>query len=91
MVEVIETARDLADVDRMHKEEEGAADEAEASSDSDSSDDEAEGELVKTASRQSSEGKQSRRGGLTREAKKRDKALHRQHRGIMQWKASKIP
>ncbi|PHH83281.1 hypothetical protein CDD82_2461 [Ophiocordyceps australis] len=78
VIEVIETARDNLDRAKMAKEV-GIGDE-EASSDSDSSSgehDEADGKSVKE--------EQSTLDEL-RDYRRREKALHRQHRGIMQWK-----
>ncbi|PHH67068.1 hypothetical protein CDD81_4463 [Ophiocordyceps australis] len=78
VIEVIETARDNLDGDEMEKAA-GIGDE-DASSDSDSSSgekDEADGKSLKE--------KQSTLEQI-RDYRRRDKALHRQHRGIMQWK-----
>ncbi|QUC21506.1 uncharacterized protein UV8b_05749 [Ustilaginoidea virens] len=75
VVEVIDACRDaLGQVDK----EAGTVDE-EASSDSDSSD---EGQDVPDGSA----GHQQNLLDQLRDYKKRDKALHRQHRGLMQWK-----
>lgn len=79
MVEVIDTARDNLDLDKIEREA-GIVDE-EASSDSDSSSDEVKEELP--------DGSAQHKQGLMdqlRDYKRRDKALHRQHRGLMQWK-----
>ncbi|KAK2601648.1 hypothetical protein QQS21_004798 [Conoideocrella luteorostrata] len=78
VVEVIDTARDNLDTDRLEKRA-GVVDE-EASSDSDSSDDEKE-ELP-----DGSAGNKQNVIEQVRDYKRRDKALHRQHRGLMQWK-----
>ncbi|EXV00003.1 C2 domain protein [Metarhizium robertsii] len=79
VVEVIDTARDNLDLDKIEREA-GIVDE-EASSDSDSSSDEVKEELP--------DGSAQHKQGLMdqlRDYKRRDKALHRQHRGLMQWK-----
>ncbi|KAG8407825.1 hypothetical protein J3458_020060 [Metarhizium acridum] len=79
VVEVIDTARDNLDLDKIEREA-GIVDE-EASSDSDSSSDGVKEELP--------DGSAQHKQGLMdqlRDYKRRDKALHRQHRGLMQWK-----
>jgi hypothetical protein len=79
VVEVIDTARDSLDMEKIEKEA-GIVDE-EASSDSDSSSD-----GVKEAI---PDGSAANKQGLMdqlKDYKRRDKALHRQHRGLMQWK-----
>lgn len=79
MVEVIDTSRDSVDEDRKQREA-GIVDE-EASSDSDSSD----GSRSKMMPDGSAEHRQGPLDQL-RDYRRRDKALHRQHRGMMQWK-----
>jgi hypothetical protein len=81
VVEVIDTARDNLDMDKIEREA-GIVDE-EVSSDSDSSSDEEKGDLP--------DGSADNKQGLLdqlRSYRRRDKALHRQHRGLMQWKVS---
>ncbi|PHH86863.1 hypothetical protein CDD83_9645 [Cordyceps sp. RAO-2017] len=83
VVEVIDTARDNLDTSRMQKEA-GIVDE-EASSDSDSSDSDGD----KHSRHSVPDGSAAHRQGpldQLRDYRRRDKALHRQHRGIMQWK-----
>ncbi|KAJ6443028.1 meiotically up-regulated protein [Purpureocillium lavendulum] len=91
VVEVIDTSRDNLDADKMEKEA-GIVDE-EASSDSDSSDDDdddgddggegkGKGDKIPDGSAGDKQGPLDQ----LRDYRKRDKALHRQHRGIMQWK-----
>lgn len=78
VVEIIDTARDNLDQDKIERQA-GIVDE-EASSDSDSSEEEKE-ELP--------DGSADQKQGVidqVRSYKRRDKALHRQHRGLMQWK-----
>ncbi|GAB0136212.1 hypothetical protein EsDP_00004524 [Epichloe bromicola] len=78
IVEIIDTARDNLDQDKIERQA-GIVDE-EASSDSDSSEEEKE-ELP--------DGSADQKQGVidqVRSYKRRDKALHRQHRGLMQWK-----
>lgn len=99
MVEVIDTSRDNLDVDKLQKEA-GIVDE-EASSDSDSSDDDDDDDGNDDEGGQQGNGKPRRKGEAIpdgsaddkqgpldqlRDYRRRDKALHRQHRGIMQWK-----
>ncbi|XP_044715365.1 c2 domain-containing protein [Hirsutella rhossiliensis] len=79
VVEVIDTARDNLDTDKMQHEA-GIVDE-EASSDSDSSD----SSMSKDLPDGSVDDKQGPLDQI-RDYRRRDKALHRQHRGIMQWK-----
>ncbi|KHN96842.1 meiotically up-regulated protein [Metarhizium album ARSEF 1941] len=79
VVEVIDTARDNLDLDKIEREA-GIVDE-EASSDSDSSSDGGQ-EAVPDGSAQHKQGLIDQ----LRDYKRRDKALHRQHRGLMQWK-----
>ncbi|OAA37685.1 meiotically up-regulated protein [Metarhizium rileyi] len=79
VVEVIDTARDNLDLDKIEREA-GVVDE-EASSDSDSSSD-GEKEQLPDGSAQHKQGLMDQ----LRDYKRRDKALHRQHRGLMQWK-----
>lgn len=87
VVEIIDTARDNLDQDKIERQA-GIVDE-EASSDSDSSEEEKE-ELP--------DGSADQKQGVidqVRSYKRRDKALHRQHRGLMQWKVrrpvSRVP
>ncbi|GJN70495.1 hypothetical protein PLICBS_004553 [Purpureocillium lilacinum] len=99
VVEVIDTSRDNLDVDKLQKEA-GIVDE-EASSDSDSSDDDDDDDGNDAEGGQQGNGKPRRKGEAIpdgsaddkqgpldqlRDYRRRDKALHRQHRGIMQWK-----
>ena len=92
MIEIIETARDNLDTSKRQREL-GIVDE-EASSDSDSSDDgsdkgddDGSDDGVNKMPDGSAEHKQGPLDQL-RDYKKRDKALHRQHRGAMQWKVN---
>ncbi|RDA89156.1 hypothetical protein CP532_2298 [Ophiocordyceps camponoti-leonardi (nom. inval.)] len=88
VVEVIEMARDNLDTDAMRREAGSASDEA--SSDSDSSDGGDGAKSIKSVGRGSiPDGSVEHRQGpldQIRDYRRRDKALHRQHRGIMQWK-----
>jgi hypothetical protein len=77
VVEVIDAARDALGDEEMEKAA-GIVDE-EISSDSDSSD---EHEYVPDGSPEHKQGPIDQ----VRDYKRRDKALHRQHRGLMQWK-----
>lgn len=77
MVEVIDAARDSLRDDELGREA-GIVDE-EISSDSDSSD---EHEYIPDGSAKHKQGPIDQ----IRDYKRRDKALHRQHRGLMQWK-----
>lgn len=79
MVEVIDTARDNLDTDKMQQKA-GMVDD-EASSDSDSSDSSTSNDIPDGSA-------DDKQGPLDRirDYRRRDKALHRQHRGIMQWK-----
>lgn len=79
---MIDTARDNADEDDMQKKA-GIVDE-EVSSDSDSSSDD---EDIPDGSQDNKQGPIDQ----VRDYKKRDKALHRQHRGMMQWKVGPVP
>lgn len=77
-MEVIDAARDNLDMDKLEKKA-GIVDE-EASSDSDSSDDD---------DNDVPDGSAGDKQGVVdqiRDYKRRDKALHRRHRGVMQWK-----
>ncbi|KAM0467053.1 hypothetical protein ACHAPV_000567 [Trichoderma viride] len=78
VVEVIDAARDNLRDDELEREA-GIVDE-EVSSDSDSSD---EHEYIPDGSAEHKQGPLDQ----IRDYKRRDKALHRQHRGLMQWKA----
>ena len=78
MVEIIDTNRDNRD-DEKKERKAGVVDDQE-SSDSDDSDDD-------DVPDGSAEGKQGIVDQL-RDYKKRDAGLHRQHRGMMQWKVS---
>ena len=77
MVEVINVAQENRDVDKMERKA-GIVDE-EVSSDSDSSE---EGDDVPDGSAGQKQGPIDQ----ARDYKKREQGLHRQHRGIMQWK-----
>lgn len=91
VVEVIDTGRDNLDADKIQKEA-GIVDE-EASSDSDSSSDE-DDDGEERPKGDIPDGSANDQQGLLDQArsyKKRDKALHRQHRGLMQWKVSDLP
>ncbi|KAF7561824.1 hypothetical protein G7046_g2304 [Stylonectria norvegica] len=81
VVEVIDTARDNLESGRMERQA-GIVDESASSSenDSDSSDDEKD-------IPDGSSGHQQGPIDQIRDYKRRDKGLHRRHRGIMQWKA----
>lgn len=81
VVEVIDAARDALGDDEMQKSA-GIVDE-EISSDSDSSD---EHDYVPDGSPEHKQGPIDQ----VRDYKRRDKALHRQHRGLMQWKVRQI-
>lgn len=76
MVEVINAAQENHDVDRLEKKA-GIVDE-EISSDSDSSDD----DDVPDGSAGNKQGPIDK----VKDYKKREQGLHRQHRGMMQWK-----
>lgn len=76
MVEVISAAQENLDVDRLEKKA-GIVDE-EASSDSDSSGDEG----VPDGSAENRQGPIDQ----VKDYKRRENALHRKHRGVMQWK-----
>lgn len=84
VVEVIDTARDNLDQDEMQKKA-GIVD-AQESSDSDSSDDDSDDghDSIPDGSAENKQGPIDK----IRDYKKRDKTLHRQHRGVMQWKVS---
>ncbi|VUC35988.1 unnamed protein product [Clonostachys rosea] len=77
IVEVINTAQENLDVDKIERKI-GIVD-AEMSSDSDSSDDERE---IPDGSANDKQGPIDQ----IRDYKRREKALHRRHRGLMQWK-----
>lgn len=77
VVEVIDAARDGLRDDELERKA-GIVDE-EISSDSDSSD---EHEYIPDGSAEHKQGPLDQ----LRDYKRRDKALHRQHRGLMQWK-----
>jgi hypothetical protein len=79
VVEVVDTARDNLDTDKMQREA-GIVDE-EASSDSDSSDGD-DGDDIPDGSAEDKQGPLDQ----LRDYRRREKALHRQHRGLMQWK-----
>ncbi|KAG5931979.1 hypothetical protein E4U53_001532 [Claviceps sorghi] len=84
VVEVIDTARDNLDQGKREKQV-GVVDDEYASSDSDSSeagDEGDEGDEVPDGSAEHEQGVVDR----VRSYRRRDKALHRQHRGLMQWK-----
>ncbi|KAG5979025.1 hypothetical protein E4U55_005649 [Claviceps digitariae] len=83
VVEVIDTARDNLDQDKLERQA-GIVDEEYASSDSDSSGD-GEEQRAEEVPDGSAEHKQGVIDQL-RSYKRREKALHRQHRGLMQWK-----
>ncbi|KAL7939667.1 hypothetical protein V8C35DRAFT_287318 [Trichoderma chlorosporum] len=78
VVEVIDAARDNLRDDEMQRAA-GIVDE-DVSSDSDSSD---EGEYIPDGSADHKQGPMDK----VRDYHRRDKSLHRQHRGLMQWKA----
>ncbi|KJZ77486.1 hypothetical protein HIM_03210 [Hirsutella minnesotensis 3608] len=84
VVEVIDTARDNEEMDKMHRESGVWDDEASSDSDSSGSDDDDKdgGASIPDGSAEDKQGPLDR----LRDYKRRDKALHRQHRGIMQWK-----
>ncbi|PFH63466.1 hypothetical protein XA68_10060 [Ophiocordyceps unilateralis] len=88
VVEVMETARDSLETDEMRREASTASEEA--SSDSDSSDGSDVAKSVKsTGGGTVPDGSVGHRQGpldQIRDYRRRDKALHRQHRGVMQWK-----
>lgn len=93
-------ARDNLDQSKVEKQA-GVVDEDDASSNSDSSDEESEEKSEEKNGEGEQEGKEGKDGkdvpdgsakhkqGVVdqlRSYKRRDKALHRQHRGLMQWK-----
>ncbi|KAG6204592.1 hypothetical protein E4U35_003284 [Claviceps purpurea] len=96
VIEVIEMARDNLDQSKVEKQA-GVVDEDDASSNSDSSDEDSE-EKNGEEGQEGQEGKDGKevpdgsakhKQGVIdqlRSYKRRDKALHRQHRGLMQWK-----
>lgn len=95
VVEVIETARDNLDTHKRHREL-GIVDE-EASSDSDSSDEDegrsdVDGHNDEDRHRIADGSAEDKQGPMDqlRDYRKRDKALHRQHRGLMQWKVRSL-
>ena len=79
MVEVINVAQENRDVDKMERQAGIVDEEVSSDSDSDSSDD---GNDVPDGSAGNKQGPIDQ----VRDYKKREKGLHRQHRGIMQWK-----
>ncbi|KAL2210624.1 hypothetical protein CC79DRAFT_1366007 [Sarocladium strictum] len=82
VAEVVDTARDNLDADEKEKEA-GIVDAGQESSDDSSSDDDSSDDEVK-------DGSKGNKGGPIdqfKDYKKREKGLHRKHRGIMQWKA----
>ncbi|KAG5922470.1 hypothetical protein E4U42_005453 [Claviceps africana] len=81
VVEVLDTARDNLDQDKRERRA-GVVDDAYASSDSDSSEGGDHGDEVPDGSAEHEQGVVDQ----VRSYRRRDKALHRQHRGLMQWK-----
>ncbi|KAG6039338.1 hypothetical protein E4U41_002880 [Claviceps citrina] len=82
VVEVIDTARDGLDQDKMEKQAGIVYEEASSDSDSSSSDEE-----------EAPDGSAGHEQGMVdrvRSFRRRDKALHRQHRGLMQWKIADL-
>ncbi|KAG5917543.1 hypothetical protein E4U61_002616, partial [Claviceps capensis] len=90
VIEVIEMARDNLDQSKVEKQA-GVVDGDDASSNSDSSDEDSEeknGQEGKDG-KEVPDGSAKHKQGVVdqlRSYKRRDKALHRQHRGLMQWK-----
>ncbi|KAG6007973.1 hypothetical protein E4U21_005207 [Claviceps maximensis] len=85
VVEVIDTARDNLDQDKIEKQA-GIVGEEYASSNSDSSASDDEQGHEKEEVPDGSAGHKQGVVDQLRSYKRRDKALHRQHRGLMQWK-----
>lgn len=79
----MDTARDNLNTDKMQHE--AGVVEDEASSDSDSSGDDTSNDMADNSVN-------DKQGPLDqmRDFKRREKALHRQHRGLMQWKVSML-
>ena len=87
-MEIIDAARDNLDLDKMEKEA-GIVDDG-ASSDSDSSEDDEEAEEDDSNSQLPDDSTDDKQNLVDRvkDFNKKEKALHRQHRGMMQFKVS---